>query len=45
MVYGNTDSPKKANKKERNSGGRTKIDYYFGSKSEKESELCIPNLS
>ena len=39
MIYGNIDSPKKAIK-ESNSGGKTKIYDYFGSKSKKESELC-----
>ena len=34
-------SPKK---KENNSGGKTKIDDYFGCKYKKESELCIQNL-
>ena len=31
-------------KKENNSGGKTKIDDYFGSKYKKESDLCIQNL-
>ena len=34
----------KSKKKENNSGGKTKIDDYFGSKYKKESELCIQNL-
>ena len=38
MINGNIDSPKKA-KKESKSGGKTKIDYYFGTKSKKES--CV----
>ena len=40
MIYRNIDSPKKAKrkkKKESNSGGKTKIYDYFGSKSKKES--------
>ena len=32
------------NKKENNSGGKTKIDDYFGSRYKKESDLCIQNL-
>ena len=32
-------------KKENNSGGKTEIDDYFGSKYKKESELCIQHLS
>ena len=45
-ILGGIDSPKKAKKKkENNSGGKTKIDDYFGSKYKKESELCIQNLS
>ena len=32
-------------KKENNSGGKTEIDDYFGSKYKKESELCVQNLS
>ena len=46
MIYGNIDSPKKAIK-ESNSGGKTKIYDYFGSKSKKESELTavvVPNI-
>ena len=31
--------------KENNSGGKTEIDDYFGSKYKKESELCVQNLS
>ena len=45
MIYGNIDSPKKA-EKESNSGGKTKIYDYFGSRSEKDSELAavaVPN--
>ena len=37
--------PKKSKKKENNSGGKTKINDYFGSKYKKESELCIQNLN
>ena len=40
-IFGGIDSPKKAKEKENNSGGKTKIDDYFGSKYKKESELCI----
>ena len=43
-ISGGIDSPKKAKKKENSSGGKTKIDDYFGSKYKKESELCIQNL-
>ena len=43
-IFGGVDSPKKQ-KKENNSGGKTKIDDYFGSKYKKESELCIQNRS
>ena len=41
-IFGGIDSPKK--NKENNSGGKTEIDDYFGSKYKKESELCIQNL-
>ena len=44
-ILGGIDSPKKQIKKENNSGGKRKIDDYFGSKYKKESELCIQNLS
>ena len=42
-ILGGIDSPKKQ-KKENNSGVKTKIDDYFGSKYKKESNLCIQNL-
>ena len=32
-------------KRKQNSGGKTDIDDYFGSKYKKESELCVQNLS
>ena len=41
-IFGGMDSPKK---KENNSGGKTEIDDYFGSKYKKESELCVQNPS
>ena len=44
-ILGGTDSPKEAKEKEINSGGKMKINDYFGSKYRKESELCIQNLS
>ena len=43
-ILGGIYSPKKQKKKENNSGGKTKIDDYFGSKYKKESDLCIQNL-
>ena len=43
-ILGGIDSSKKQ-KKENNSGGKTNIVDYFGSKYKKESELCIQNLS
>ena len=46
-IFGGIDSPKKNKNKENNSGGKTEIDDYFGSKYKKESELCtcIQNFS
>ena len=35
----------KSKRKANNSGGKTNIRDYFGSKYKKESELCIQNLS
>ena len=43
-IFCGIDSPEKQ-KKENNSGGKTKIDDHFGSKYKKESELCVQNLS
>ena len=42
-ILGGIYSPKKQ-EKENNSGGKTKIDDYFGSKYKKKSDLCIQNL-
>ena len=42
-ILGGIDSPEKQKKEENNSGGKMKIDDYFGSKYKKESELCTQN--